>query len=156
MAARPPRSNRHRPNSAVAAAVRHEEHLLGKVLGGAGVAPLQREAGQRAQVIYAEEMPVESQPPGGGIGGSGSIGGLEDCEITVGRGTTTVRAELPDQAALLGFLHRIAGLGLEVGTCTRWTRRQNDDRAQPADPAVVFGNDRHDTHPLASKAGTCT
>jgi hypothetical protein len=39
---------------------------------------------------------------------------LEDCEITVSRSKTTVRAELPDQAALLGLLHRIAGLGLEV------------------------------------------
>jgi len=39
---------------------------------------------------------------------------LEDCEITVRRTTTTVRAELPDQAALLGLVHRIAGLGLEV------------------------------------------
>ena len=38
--------------------------------------PLEREAGQRAQVIYGEEMPVESQPPGSGIGGSGSIGSL--------------------------------------------------------------------------------
>jgi hypothetical protein len=39
---------------------------------------------------------------------------LEDCEVTVGRGTTTVRAELPDQGALLGLVQRIAGLGLEV------------------------------------------
>ncbi len=39
---------------------------------------------------------------------------LEDCEITVGRNTTTVRAELPDQAALLGLVQRITGLGLEV------------------------------------------
>jgi len=39
---------------------------------------------------------------------------LEDCEVTVGRGTTTVRAELPDQGALLGLVQRITGLGLEV------------------------------------------
>jgi hypothetical protein len=39
---------------------------------------------------------------------------LEDCEITVGRSTTTVCAELPDQAALLGLVQRITGLGLEV------------------------------------------
>lgn len=39
---------------------------------------------------------------------------LDDCEVTVGRGTTTVRAELPDQGALLGLLHRITGLGLEL------------------------------------------
>jgi hypothetical protein len=39
---------------------------------------------------------------------------LEDCEVTVGRGITTVRAELPDQAALMGLVQRITGLGLEV------------------------------------------
>jgi hypothetical protein len=39
---------------------------------------------------------------------------LEDCDITVGQSTTTVRAELPDQAALLGLMQRITGLGLEV------------------------------------------
>ena len=39
---------------------------------------------------------------------------LEDCEVTVSRGTTTVRAELPDQAALMGLVLRITGLGLEV------------------------------------------
>jgi hypothetical protein len=39
---------------------------------------------------------------------------LEGCEVTVGRTTTTVRAELPDQAALLGLVQRITGLGLEV------------------------------------------
>lgn len=39
---------------------------------------------------------------------------LEGCDVTTGRGTTTVRTELPDQAALLGLLQRISGLGLEV------------------------------------------
>ncbi len=39
---------------------------------------------------------------------------LEGCDVTVGRGTTTVRAELPDQAALLGLMQRISALGLEV------------------------------------------
>ena len=39
---------------------------------------------------------------------------LEGCDVTAGRGTTTVRTELPDQAALLGLLQRISGLGLEV------------------------------------------
>ena len=55
---------------------RQVQHLLGKVLGGVEVTPLQREAGQRAQVIHGEEMLAESQPLGGGIGGSGSIGRL--------------------------------------------------------------------------------
>jgi hypothetical protein len=39
---------------------------------------------------------------------------FEDCEVSVGRGTTTLRAELPDQGALSGLVQRITGLGLEV------------------------------------------
>ena len=39
---------------------------------------------------------------------------FEDCEVTVGPGTTTLRAELPDQGALSGLVQRITGLGLEV------------------------------------------
>ena len=39
---------------------------------------------------------------------------FDDCEVNVGPGTTTLRAELPDQAALTGLVLRITGLGLEV------------------------------------------
>jgi hypothetical protein len=39
---------------------------------------------------------------------------FEDCEVTIGPGITTLRAELPDQAALTGLLQRINGLGLEM------------------------------------------
>lgn len=39
---------------------------------------------------------------------------FDDCEVTIGAGTTTLRAELPDQAALSGLMERITGLGLEV------------------------------------------
>jgi hypothetical protein len=39
---------------------------------------------------------------------------FDDCEVTVGSGTTTLRAELPDQAALSGLVLRITGLGLEL------------------------------------------
>ena len=39
---------------------------------------------------------------------------FDDCEVRLGTGITTLRAELPDQAALLGLVHRIAGLGLDV------------------------------------------
>ena len=39
---------------------------------------------------------------------------FDDCEVTVGRDTTTLRAELPDQAALSGLVLRITGLGLEL------------------------------------------
>jgi len=39
---------------------------------------------------------------------------FDDCEVSIGPGTTTLRAELPDQAALSGLVERITGLGLEV------------------------------------------
>jgi hypothetical protein len=39
---------------------------------------------------------------------------FEDCDVTVGPGTTTLRAELPDKGALSGLVQRITGLGLEV------------------------------------------
>ena len=39
---------------------------------------------------------------------------FDDCEIKVGPGTTTLRTEVPDQAALSGLMDRISGLGLEV------------------------------------------
>ena len=39
---------------------------------------------------------------------------FDDCEVTVGPGTTTLRADLPDQAALSGLVLRVTGLGLEV------------------------------------------
>ena len=39
---------------------------------------------------------------------------FDDCEISVGPGTTTLRAELSDQGGLQGFLQRIAGLRLEL------------------------------------------
>ena len=39
---------------------------------------------------------------------------FDDCEVTIGPGTTTLHAELPDQGALSGLMERIRGLGLEV------------------------------------------
>jgi hypothetical protein len=39
---------------------------------------------------------------------------FEDCEVTVGSGTTTLRAEVPDQAALWGLVERMTGLRLDV------------------------------------------
>jgi hypothetical protein len=62
---------------------------------------------------------------------------FDDCTVTVGSSTTTLRAELPDQAALAGLVQRITGLGLEVvdlhqvGPATRTM----------ADPAQVRAQD---------------
>ena len=39
---------------------------------------------------------------------------FEDCEVIIGPGTTTLRAEVPDQAAFAGLMQRIADLRLEV------------------------------------------
>ena len=38
----------------------------------------------------------------------------DDCDVTVGLATTTLRAELPDPAAFAGLMQRIAALRLEV------------------------------------------
>ncbi len=39
---------------------------------------------------------------------------FDDCEVTVESGTTTLRAEVPDQTALWGLMERINGLRLDV------------------------------------------
>jgi len=39
---------------------------------------------------------------------------FDDCEVTTGPETTTLRAELPDAAALCGLVERIVGFGLEI------------------------------------------
>lgn len=39
---------------------------------------------------------------------------FDDCEVLIGPGSTTLRAELPDPAALSGLVQRITGLRLEV------------------------------------------
>ena len=49
-----------------------------------------------------------------GQAGSTLCAEFDDCEVTMGRGTTILRAELPDQGALTGLLQRITGFGLEV------------------------------------------
>jgi len=49
-----------------------------------------------------------------GQAGAALCAEFDDCTVTVGPDTTTLRAELPDQAALCGLVLRITGLGLEV------------------------------------------
>jgi hypothetical protein len=39
---------------------------------------------------------------------------FDDCEVSIGPGITTLRAELPDQGARHGLMQRIPGLGLEL------------------------------------------
>ena len=49
-----------------------------------------------------------------GQAGSTLSAAFDDCEITIGPGTTTLRADLPDQGALSGLMERISSLGLKV------------------------------------------
>jgi hypothetical protein len=49
-----------------------------------------------------------------GQAGTALRGEFDDCEVSLGPGTTTLRAEVPDQSALQGLLQRINGLGLEL------------------------------------------
>ena len=44
---------------------------------------------------------------------------FDDCEITAGRHTTTLRAELPDQAALAGLIQRVIDHRLEITSVLR-------------------------------------
>jgi hypothetical protein len=39
---------------------------------------------------------------------------FDDCEVIRGVGTTTLRADLPDQCALSGLIQRIISLHLEI------------------------------------------
>jgi hypothetical protein len=52
---------------------------------------------------------------------------FDDCQVTIGPGTTTLRAELPDPAALAGLVLRITSLRLEVIHMHRVTPPQVDD-----------------------------
>jgi hypothetical protein len=49
-----------------------------------------------------------------GEAGSALRAEFDDCEVIVGQGMTTLRAELPDQGALWEILQRIIGLGLQL------------------------------------------
>ena len=49
-----------------------------------------------------------------GQAGSALQAEFDDCEVTLGPGTTTLRAEVPDQGALSGLMERISSLGLKV------------------------------------------
>jgi hypothetical protein len=47
---------------------------------------------------------------------------FDDCQVTTGPGTTTLRADLPDPAALSGLVQRITSLNLEVINLHRVTQ----------------------------------
>ena len=51
-----------------------------------------------------------------GQAGAATRAEFDDCQVTINPGTTTLRAELPDQAALAALIERVIALRLEI-TC---------------------------------------
>ncbi len=49
-----------------------------------------------------------------GQAGAATRAEFDDCQVTVSPDATTLRCELPDQAALAGLIQRIIGLRLEI------------------------------------------
>jgi hypothetical protein len=49
-----------------------------------------------------------------GQAGAATRAEFDDCQVTVSPDTTTLRCELPDQAALAGLIQRVIGLRLEI------------------------------------------
>jgi hypothetical protein len=56
---------------------------------------------------------------------------FDDCEVTIGPGTTTLRAELPDRGALSGLMERINSLGLDVIDVSLAAPPPGDNRPGP-------------------------
>lgn len=52
---------------------------------------------------------------------------FDDCEVMVGPSTTTLRAELADQAAFSELVQRIIGLGLQLVHVRRVATPPRDD-----------------------------
>jgi hypothetical protein len=67
---------------------------------------------------------------------------FDDCEVTIGPGTTTLRAELPDQAALTGLVLRITGFNLEI-ILVRLVAPPSADRESDRDAAKEVDRDHH-------------
>jgi hypothetical protein len=63
---------------------------------------------------------------------------FDDCEVIPGAGTTTLRAELPDQCALSGLIQRIIGLHLEI---TRVQVVSPDNDGQVHQAGSISGHD---------------
>jgi len=64
---------------------------------------------------------------------------FDDCQVTIGPGTTTLRAVLPDQAALGGLVLRVIDLRLEVIQVLRVTSSAHGQPAAGQDPPPAGG-----------------
>src|SRR3954469_13973940 len=71
-----------------------------------GSHPSRQEPNPMAQLVY--ELSFK------GAASDALAGAFENCTVTSRSGTTVVRSEVPDQAALHGLLARVHALGLEI------------------------------------------
>jgi hypothetical protein len=89
---------------------------------------------------------------------------FDDCEVTVGPDTTTLRVDLPDQGALYGLLQRLAAFALELtqlqivppgeaaSTSTQSPAAARDSAVAARDPADA-SRDPADAGPSGADAG---
>jgi hypothetical protein len=79
-------------------------------LSGMLAARINRSGQRGAELVHSRTYEITF------VGQAGTVlcAEFDDCEVRMGPGTTTLRAELPDQGALHGLLQRIAGLRLEL------------------------------------------
>ena len=128
----PPGSNRSssRAYARFRAAVtgRHARITPGRVmtqarLPGTLVAGVNKQMARGSNPVRAQTYEITFT----GQAGSTLQAEFDDCEVSLGRGTTTLRAELPDQAALSGLMQRLAELRLEVIDVHRVAPSPGDD-----------------------------
>ena len=65
---------------------------------------------------------------------------FDDCKVSLGPDTTTLRAELADQAAFSGLVQRIAELRLEI----IHMRLLTPPPGFPVEPSAGYGQDAQD------------
>ena len=101
------------------------------MLGGVEVAALQRQAGQRTQVVHGEKVLADAQPPGLGFGGRGGVGGRPQ-----------VPGFQPGQRPRTGYQHLLDRLGK---LCRRQRRRGFTlDRLVVLEPGADVLEDQRD------------
>ena len=74
---------------------------------------------------------------------------FDDCTIAIGPGSTTLRAELPDQCAMSGLIQRIIDLRLEI---TSVLLLPHDDAGE--DSKAAAGEQRREEQPRPPSAGS--
>jgi hypothetical protein len=99
-------------------------------------------SGSRAatQLDSSTLLPAPADPTT--TAGPGVRAEFDDCTIAIGPGSTTLRAELPDQCAMSGLIQRIIDLRLEI---TSMLLLPHDDAGE--DSKAAAGGQRREEQP---------